>query len=131
MRGLTRVRPLVWLVLLVSCVGVLVFAAIVREDIAAVMHVQVEQKPVAGGLTTIELHLCDPEGVPIEGASVFSQATMTNMAMGTNANGVHYQGQGYYTVQLRFSMTGPWLITVQARADGFDAARQTLLVQVE
>ncbi len=131
MSGLTRVRPVFWLLLLVSCVGVLVFAATVREDIAAVMHVQVEQRPVAGVVTTIELHLSDPEGVPIDGARVFSEATMTNMPMGTNASGVRYQGQGYYAVQLRFSMTGPWLITVQAHADGFDAARQTLLVQVK
>lgn len=131
MPGMMRVRPFFWLLLLVSCVGVLVFSATVREDIAAVMQVHIEQRPVVDGLTTINLHLSDPEGLPIDGASVFSQAQMTNMPMGTNASGVKYMGQGNYAVQLQFSMTGPWLITVQAHADGFDPLRQTMFVQVE
>ena len=131
MSGMMRVRPFFWVLLLVSCVVVLVFAATVREDIAAVMQVHIEQRPVAGGLTTIDLHLSDPQGLPIDGASIFSQAQMTNMHMRTNASGIKYMGQGDYALQLQFSMTGPWLITVQAHVDGFDALRQTLFVQVE
>lgn len=131
MFGMMRVRPCFWLLLLVSCVGVLVFAATVREDIAAVMQVHIEQRPVAGGFTTLDLHLSDPQGLPIDGASIFSQAQMTNMHMGTNSSGVKYMGQGNYIVQLQFSMTGPWLITLQAHADGFYTLRQTLFVQVE
>jgi hypothetical protein len=131
MSGMMRVRPFFWLLLIASCLGVLVFAATVREDISAVMKAHIEQRPVAGGLTTIDLHLSDPQGLPIDGASVFSQAQMTNMQMGTKQSGVKYMGQGNYTVQLQFTMTGPWLITVQAHADGFDALRQTMFVQVE
>lgn len=131
MSGMMRVRPFFWLLLLASCLGVLVFAATVKEDIAGIMQAHCEHQPVAGRLTTIDLHLSDPQGLPIDGASVFSQAQMTNMPMGTNASGVKYIGQGNYTVQVQFSMTGPWLITLQAHADGFDVLRQTLFVQVE
>ena len=131
MSGMMRVRPFFWLLLLASCAGVLVFAATVREDIAAVMQAHIEQPPVAGRMTTIDLHLSDPQGLPVDGASIFSQAHMTNMQMGTNASGVKYMGQGNYAVQLQFSMTGPWLIIVRAHADGFDAPQQTIFVQVE
>ena len=126
-----RVRPFFWFLLIASCLGVLIFAATVREDIAAVMHVHIEQQPVAGGLTTLDLHLTDPQGLPIEGASVFSQAQMTNMKMGTNQSSVKELGQGDYAVQLQFSMTGPWLITFQAHADGFDPLQQTMFVRVQ
>ena len=130
MSGMMRVRPFFWLLLLTSCLGVLVFAATMREDIAAVMQVHIEQRPVAEGLTRIDLHLSDPQGLPVDGASVFSQAHMTNMQMGTHQSSVKALGQGMYTVQLHFSMTGPWLITVQAQANGFNALQQTLFVQV-
>lgn len=131
MSGMVRVRPFFWLLLLVSCVGVLVFSATVREDIAGIIQAHCEHQPVAGGLTTIDLHLSDPQGLPIAGASVFSQAQMTNMHMGTHASGVKYMGQGNYTVQIQFSMIGPWLITLQAHAVGFDTLQKTLFVQVE
>ena len=131
MARMMRVRPFFWLLLLASCLGVLVFAASMREDIAGIMQAHCEHQPVAGRLTTIDLHLSDPQGLPIDGASVFSQAHMTNMPMGTKVSGEKYMGQGNYTVQLQFSMTGPWLITLQAHANGFDVLRQTLFVHVE
>lgn len=126
-----HVRPFFWFLLIASCLGVLIFAATVREDIAAVMQVHIEHQPVARGMTILDLHLTDPQGLPIDGASVFSQAQMTNMNMGTHQSSVKYLGQGDYAVQLQFSMTGPWLITVQALADGFDTLRQTMFVQVQ
>jgi YtkA-like len=126
-----RVRPFFWFLLIASCLGVLIFAAAVREDIAAVMQVHMEQQPKAGEITTLNLHLTDPQGLPLEDASVFSQAQMTNMKMGTNQSSVKYLGQGDYAVQLQFSMTGPWLITFQALANGFDPLQQTMFVRVQ
>lgn len=126
-----RVRPFFWFLLIASCLGVLIFAAAVREDIAAVMQVHIEKQPKAGEMTTLDLYLTDPQGLPIEGASVFSQAQMTNMNMGTHQSSAKYLGQGDYAVQLQFSMTGPWLITLQAHADGFDPLRQTMFVRVQ
>jgi hypothetical protein len=83
------------------------------------------------GLTTVELHLTDTQGLPIEEAQVFSSAKMTNMYMVAKQNRVKYAGQGNYTAQIYLYMVGPWALTVQAHADGFDALNQTLLVQVQ
>jgi hypothetical protein len=40
-------------------------------------------------------------------------------------------GKGTYVVQLHLYMAGPWSITAQAQADGFDALLQTLQVDVQ
>jgi len=62
---------------------------------------------------------------------VSSQANMTNMEMISNQSSTRYLGKGDYITQLHLYMEGPWLITIQAHAEGFDTPRQTLLVVVE
>ena len=127
-----RVRPFFWLLLAASCIGVLIFAATVQEHVPAVMHVHIEQQPTASvGYTTVHLQLTDTQGLPIEEAQVFSSARMTNMYMLAEQSGVKYLGQGNYAAQIHLYMAGPWAITVQAKADGFDPLHQTLLVQVQ
>ena len=95
-------------------------------------QVHVEQEPPAAvHYTTIHLHLADEQGLPIETAQIVSQASMTNMNMVANQSSIRYLGQGDYMAQLRLYMAGPWQITIQARADGFDSPRQTLFVEVQ
>ena len=127
-----RVRPFFWLLLAMSCIGVLLLATTVQEHVPAVMQVHIDQQhSTAVGLTTVELHLTDTQGLPIEEAQVFSSAKMTNMYMVAKQSLVKYAGQGNYTAQIYLYMAGPWALTVQAHADGFDALNQTLLVQVQ
>ncbi len=127
-----RVRPIFWCFLAVCCTGVLIFAATLREHSPAILHVYLEQRtPVASGFTTVELHLTDPQGLPIEQAQVLPSAKMTNMDMISNRIHVTAQGQGNYSVQLQLYMTGPWEIRIVANADGFDPQQRTLFVQVE
>lgn len=127
-----RVRPFFWMLLAASCIGVLVFAATWRAHVPAVMQVHVAQHPPASdGYTTVALHLTDEQGLPIEVAQVSSQANMTNMEMKSNQSSSRYLGKGDYITQVRLYMAGPWLITIQAHADGFDMPKQTLLVVVE
>src|SRR5579884_1189940 len=124
-----RVRWVFWLLFAVSCTGVLVFAAFYQPRDPAVMHVQIEQQaPVHNGFTSVQLRLTDPEGVPIEHASVFSTAWMTNMVMQSPQSNVISLGQGTYIAQLRLYMAGPWEISVSAQADGFNPLKQTLFV---
>jgi YtkA-like len=126
-----RVRPFFWILLAASCIGALVFAATWRAHAPAVMQVHVAQHPTAsGGYTAVALHLMDEQGLPIEAAQVFSQANMTNMEMITKQSSTRYLGKGDYITQLRLYMAGPWLITIQVYAEGFDMPRQTLLVDV-
>ena len=56
---------------------------------------------------------------------------MTNMDMVVHQSSVSYLGQGNYAARLRLYMAGPWSISLQVLADGFDMVHQTLLVQVQ
>lgn len=127
-----RVRWVFWLLLAVSCSGVLVFAALYQPHVPAIMHVQIEQQPANhSGLTSVQLHLTDPEGVPIENADVFSTAWMTNMVMQSPQSKVISLGQGKYLARLHLYMAGPWEISVTVQAHGFTPLKQTLFVQVK
>ena len=81
-----RVRPIFWCFLALSCIGVLIFAAIMREHSPAVLQIHIDQQsPVSSKITTLELHLTDPQGLPIERAQVSPSAKMTNMDMITHS----------------------------------------------
>ncbi|HEV2579656.1 MAG TPA: hypothetical protein VGT44_02290 [Ktedonobacteraceae bacterium] len=126
-----RIRPIFWCILALSCLGVLVFAATIPIVAPAVMQARLDSPaPDSASFTTIELRLSDSQGLPIEQARVTPSARMTNMDMTTSTILVQSRGQGTYIVQLELFMSGPWEIDISARADGFDAAQQTLLVQV-
>ena len=127
-----RIRPFFWFFLALSCTGVLIFAALLHTQAPAVMRVQLDQqRPVASGFTTLELHLTDSQGLPIEQAQVLPNARMTNMDMVTNHFRVEPLGNGTYIAQLQLYMAGPWEISIAAHADGFESIAQTLIVQVE
>ena len=126
-----RVRPIFWCFLALSCIGVLIFAAVMREHSPAVIQVHIDQKtPVSSGITSLELHLSDLQGLPIEQAQVSPSAKMTNMNMKTDRILVRPLGQGNYRIQLQLYMAGPWEILIVAHADGFDSLQHTLFVQV-
>jgi nitrogen fixation protein FixH len=127
-----RVRPFFWFFLALTCTSVLIFAALLHTQAPTIMRVQLDQqRPVASGFTTLELHLTDSQGIPIEQAQVLPNARMTNMDMATNHFRVEPLGHGTYIAQLQLYMAGPWEISIEAHADGFEPVAQTLIVQVE
>jgi glycine cleavage system regulatory protein len=127
-----RVRPFFWFFLALSCISVLTFAALLRTQAPVVMRVHLDQQhPVASDFTTLELHLTDSQGLPIEQAQVLPNARMNNMDMVTNQFRVSSLGHGTYIAQLQLYMAGPWKISIEALADGFEPITQTLIVQVE
>jgi len=126
-----RIRPFFWYLLAFVCVGVLLFAATNQTHAPAVLQVHVDQeKLTAVNITTLELHLTDLQGVPIEEAHVLPAARMTNMNMQASYSNVSAIGKGHYKVEFRLYMAGPWLITLHANADGFRPLEQTLQVDV-
>jgi hypothetical protein len=125
-----RIRPFFWYLVALSCASVLIFAATWQTSLPALLQVHIPQQPRAVGVTTVELHLTDPEGLPLEQARILSDARMTNMDMVTHEKRMQEVGQGNYMVQFHLYMAGPWEITVLADASGFARCRQTLLVQV-
>ena len=127
-----RVRPFFWFFLALTCTSVLIFAALLHTQALTIMRVQLDQqRPVASGFTTLELHLTDSQGIPIEQAQVLPNARMTNMGMVTNQIRVESLGHGTYITQIQLYMTGPWEISIEAHADGFEPIAKNLFVQVE
>src|SRR2546421_3918792 len=127
-----RVRPFFWLLLAASCIGILIFAATVQEHVPAVMQVHIDQQhPAPVELTTVELHLADTQGLPIEEARIFSSANMTNMDMAGHQINAKYFGQGNYAAQLQLYMAGPWAVNIRAQEEGVDKLHLTLLLQVQ
>ncbi|HZO74105.1 MAG TPA: hypothetical protein VFB60_18020 [Ktedonobacteraceae bacterium] len=126
-----RVRPFFWFLLFFSCVGILVFAATNQMHAPARLQVHVDQQHLtAQQLTTLELDLTDPQGIPIEDAQVLSDAHMTNMDMSTYARHIAVQGHGKYLVQFHLAMSGPWAVVIQAHASGFTPLQQTLFLEI-
>jgi hypothetical protein len=127
-----RVRPIFWILLALACAGVLLFAATVHLPVPAVMQVHVAQTlPTSDGFeASIELHLSDPQGIPIDQAQITPDAYMTNMAMSAQHIQVFTRGSGNYEVFVPLSMAGPWAVHIAAAADGFDVQQQTLHIQV-
>src|SRR5258706_14645801 len=115
-----RVRPFFWGLLALSCMSVLIFAATLKTHAPAIMQVHIDQSPpVASKLTTLELHLTDPQGVPIEQAQVIPSAWMTNMNMETKQMRVVPLGKGNYATELQLYMAGSWDDSVAAHSHWF------------
>ena len=125
-----RIRFFFWFLLVFSCLSVLTFAFLFQKDIPALIEVSLNQPfPKVQQVVALTLHLTDPEGHPIDHASVISDANMTTMDMGEKKRQLQSLGQGNYTTHLQFSMEGPWLVTVTAHADGMLPAQQHLFVE--
>ena len=126
-----RVRPFFWLLLLISCVSVLTLAMLYHPHAPTFLQVHmVQQHLMAGSPASLELNLTDPQGLPIEQAQVIPSARMTNMDMAATESHVTEVGNGEYKVNISLSMPGPWEITINAHAIGFEPQKSTLFVQV-
>jgi hypothetical protein len=99
--------------------------------VPALLQVHVDKSTlVAAGMTSLELHLTDPQGIPIEQAVVLPGAYMTNMNMQDDSHFVNALGDGTYMIKLHLDMAGPWAIVIKAQADGFTPQQKVLYVNV-
>ncbi|HVB75738.1 MAG TPA: FixH family protein [Ktedonobacteraceae bacterium] len=126
-----RIRPVFWCILTFVCCALLLFAALIKIHMPAFMQVHVDRAmSVSAGYTTLELHLSDPQDIPIEQAQVIPTARMTNMPMNAISTSVKVLGQGNYRILFALSMGGPWEISIVAHADGFDDSQRALFIQI-
>lgn len=126
-----RVRPFFWILLAAVCTGVLIFAANISTHKSIPLRAQIDQvSRVTSDTTLVRLRLTDPEGVPVDEASVIPRAYMLNMHMAPQQTRVQALGQGIYLAQIAFSMAGIWKIDIIAHANGFDTMKQSVQVQV-
>jgi hypothetical protein len=125
-------RPFFWFLFTLTCMSLLLFAALHHPHVPGVLEVHVGQQHLTTrSFATLELHVTDPQGFPIEEATISSYAQMTNMSMPPTETHIMSLGKGKYIVQLRLNMAGPWTITVNAQARGFVTLSRTLSVQVD
>lgn len=87
-------------------------------------------KPEFNKDTKFRLKLTDPDGKPVSGADVTASLVMPLMDMGKNEFRLADIGNGLYEGTGKFTMAGPWNVTVSAKAAGKNA-QQTFPVRVE
>ncbi|HEX7737671.1 MAG TPA: FixH family protein [Ktedonobacteraceae bacterium] len=126
-----RVRPFVWIMLVATCAGVLIFAMNISLNKAVPLLAHIEQISTTGpGAALVRLRLTDSEGLPVDQARVTPQASMPNMPMEPQFTTVQPLGQGLYLTNINFSMTGSWEIDITAHADGFSTLKQSITIKV-
>lgn len=122
-----NVRPIFWILLAFVCAGVLLFAAGISATKVVPMRARIDQiSNTSGQATSLRLALTDPEGEPIDQASIIPSVSMVAMRMGPQQIKIQPLGQGLYLTQIHFSMAGSWQITITARADGFDVVHRSI-----
>lgn len=70
------------------------------------------------GDNPLDITVLDAAGKPVAGASLTTRVEMTSMDMGTAKPPVKEVGGGKYAGTVKFSMAGPWRVTVKAAAPG-------------
>ena len=125
-----RIRPFFWFLLVFVCAGVLTFAFVRQTYAPALLQVHMLHGQPKAGLTTFELHLTDPQGIPIDEAEISSTARMTNMEMIAHQPRLYKTGEGRYGIDFNLSMAGPWEVVIHANAPGFLTQQQILHLDV-
>lgn len=126
-----RIRPFFWLLFACICACVLIFAASIQVLTPAQIEVHLAQHiPTAHSITTLEIHLTDADGLPIEKARIIPGAHMTNMPMSSRESQIHMLGDGKYVVQFHLYMAGPWEITIHTDATGYMTPVQSVRIEV-
>lgn len=125
-----RVRPFFWGVLVCTCLGVLLLAAVVPRQVPAHLSLQLLQTPQLDAPSSLLVEITDAEGVTVNNAQIVSRAWMTNMPMLIKHISTFPKGQGLYLVQINWPMVGPWMISVSMEVDGFAPLQRTLSIHV-
>lgn len=126
-----RIRPFFWIMLVVVCTSVLIFAAHISAYKSVPLLAHIEQITTSTASSAqVRLRLTDSEGMPVDQASITPHAFMLNMAMAPPLTSVRPLGQGIYLASLDLSMAGSWKINITAHADGFATLNQSIIVNI-
>ena len=68
--------------------------------------------PLKPGNGVLDAYVADENGQAVDDAILTFSINMTNMNMGTNTSQPALVGPGHYNKTVRFSMAGPWRVTV-------------------
>ena len=68
--------------------------------------------PPKPGNAVLDAYVVDAKGQPVNDAVLTFSINMTNMNMGNSSAQPPLVGDGHYSQTMRFSMAGPWRVTV-------------------
>lgn len=126
-----RIRPFFWIMLVMVCASVLIFAAHISAYKSVPLLAHIEQISTSTASSAqVRLRLTDSEGMPVDQASITPHASMLDMAMAPPLTSVRPLGQGLYLASLSLSMAGSWKIDITAHADGFAPLNQSIIVNI-
>jgi hypothetical protein len=74
--------------------------------------------PPKPGNATLDAYVIDSNGQPVDDAVLTYNINMTNMNMGTSVLRPSLVGDGHYSRVARFSMAGPWRVTITIARGG-------------
>ena len=69
--------------------------------------------PAVVGHAHLELELTDPEGQPVQGASISARGDMTHPGMTPVLAEATELGGGRYSVPFEWTMAGDWIVTIE------------------
>lgn len=126
-----RVRPIFWMLLIIVCAGVLVFADIVTNNRVFPLQAQIDQVLTnPQGIVVVRFHLMDSEAQSVDQARILLSASMPAMRMEPPVTTLQALGQGWYLARYYLSMTGLWHLAFQASAPGFLPMHQLIMLQM-
>jgi nitrogen fixation protein FixH len=76
------------------------------------------------GANAVQVHLSDHAGNPVKDATVGLSVNMTTMDMGTQRLTATNNADGTYSANVRFTMAGPWRVTVEAKSPTAGESKQ-------
>ncbi len=74
--------------------------------------------PLKPGNGVLDAYVVDANGQPVDDAVLTFTINMTNMNMGNNVTQPPLVGPGHYSKTVRFSMAGPWRVTIKIVREG-------------
>jgi Cu(I)/Ag(I) efflux system membrane fusion protein len=93
------------------------------------LRVRTEPAPATLGENTLRVEVKDAQGQPVTDATVALEYTMDMPGMMIDQAQASHTGEGIYEATVRFTMAGPWGITVSVRRPGQAEVRERFTVQ--
>lgn len=92
------------------------------------LRVSTEPAPARLGDNTLRIEIKDAQGQPVTDATIALEYTMDMPGMMIDKAQASHTGQGVYTAQVRFTMAGPWGVTVSVQRPGRPEVRERFTV---
>jgi hypothetical protein len=94
------------------------------------LRVSTAPEPAKLGDNTLRIEVKDAQGQPVTDATVALEYTMDMPGMMIDKAQASHGGGGVYEAKVRFTMAGPWGVTVSVQRPGQTEVRERFTVQV-